>query len=93
MESASIRLSPPNVDLSSQKFDDLVSGEKRASTIEETKLPSGENPSDPKNHHSCPVSGCKFVALHAKDLTRHARTHTGKPSITEICNGVSYHVL
>ena len=26
----------------------------------------------------CAVEGCKFAAKYAKDLERHARTHTGK---------------
>ena len=82
-ESASMRLSPPNVELSNQKFDDLVN-EKKTSTTAEKGIPAEDSTPKAKSTHSCAVSGCKFVALHAKDLTRHARIHTGR-IILSVC--------
>ena len=44
------------------------------------KKPKGSTAMAKKNRRifPCVTEGCKFAARYAKDLERHARTHTGK---------------
>ena len=59
---------------------------KSPSKVVVIKMSKGSTGMTKKNRRafSCVIEGCKFAAKYAKDLERHARTHTGKFCTLEI---------
>ena len=59
---------------------------KSPSKVVVIKMSKGSTGMTKKNRRAfpCVIEGCKFAAKYAKDLERHARTHTGKFCTLEV---------